>query len=70
MASECNSIKSNDALSVIKAYKESPFVKHQLEELVLGLYQLDDPLLLELISKEMKFVQEKDPCFKLQRVVH
>jgi hypothetical protein len=65
MASESYSIKTNATVAALKSYKERPFVKHQWEELVLELYRMNDPLLLAMISREMKFIRDNDPCFKL-----
>jgi hypothetical protein len=64
MAGEIYSIKIDATLSALKSYKERPFVKHQWEELVLHLYQMNDPLLIAMISLDMKFIRENDPSFK------
>ena len=52
------------ALTALKAHKETPFVKHQWEEIVSRLCHDSDPLLRERMKREMDVILKKDPGFR------
>lgn len=57
------------AVTALKNHKEKPFVRHEWEELVLRLSRDNDPQLRERMYREMDDILEKDPGFKLFKMV-
>ncbi|MEI6825207.1 MAG: hypothetical protein WCK54_06430 [Desulfuromonadales bacterium] len=53
------------AVAALKNYKEGPFVRHEWEELVSRLCNINDPQIREKMHNELKAILEKDPGFKV-----
>jgi len=63
MSKENSSKKIREAISILNSYKERPFIKHQWEELVQQLSQMNDPQLREIAKREMDSIQENSTWF-------
>jgi hypothetical protein len=57
------------AVAALKAYKEKPYISHEWEELVLRLSHDSDPKLREQMHREMDDIMDKDPGFKVFRII-
>jgi hypothetical protein len=64
MSKEKSSNRISEAISILNAYKERPFIKHQWEELVQHLSQMNDPQLRDLAKREMDSIHENNAWFK------
>ena len=60
MSKENSSKKISEAISILKSHKEQPFIKHQWEELVQQLSQMNDPQLREIAKREMNTIHENN----------
>ena len=63
MASEYH---TNATLAALQTYKESPFVKHQWEEIEDYVYGSNDPKLLEMFTKKTHGSREENLILKLR----
>ncbi len=68
MSKENSSKKISEAISILNTYKERPFIKHQWEELVQQLSQMNDPQIREIAKREMDTIQNDNAwIIKLNR---
>jgi hypothetical protein len=63
MSKKKPSKQTSEAISILKSYKERPFIKHQWEELVQQLSQMNDPQLREIANREMNTIHENNDWF-------
>lgn len=57
--------RARAAVSALKALPDKQFVKYEWEELVSRLYRMDDPLLREMVKKEVDAIRARDPWFRM-----
>lgn len=74
MSKENLSKRASEAISILNSYRERPFIKHQWEELVQQLSQMNDPQIREIAKVEMVSIIENNGLFKKikpeSRLVH
>jgi hypothetical protein len=60
MSKKNSSTRVSKAISALNSCKEQPFIKHQWEEIVLQLSQMNDPQLREIAKHEMAHIDENN----------
>jgi hypothetical protein len=59
------SIKAATTCSLLKAYKEQPFINYKWEELVVKLCRSENPGLRKVGLRELDDLKLRDPAFKI-----
>jgi hypothetical protein len=65
MSKKNSSAKIREAISALNSCKEQPFIKHQWEEIVQQLSQMNDPQLREIAKHEMAYI-DKNNAMRIQ----